>query len=303
MTDKRKAVKFTVNKTDLDGNELDNAVITIYDKDGKEVDSWTSKKGETHDFGPKLKPGEEYTLKEVSAPEGYETISEIKFKVNDDYTVEITSKKTDGEYTYDEKTGTLVITDKKIDTKKEPKKPTIKFEVNKTDVSGNELDNAVIEIRDENNKLIDSWTSKKGETHDFGPKLEVNKKYTLIEKTAPNGYQTISNIEFKVKPDGTIEILSSNTNGDFEWDEKTGKMVIKDKRLNEQTSKTPDSTSDQSDKISRSSNTTTTTNNTTTTSSAHTGQQTHMAAWTAAAGASLGALWILLRKKKESDKE
>ena len=44
-------IDFHVKKTDAGGKELDGAVISIYDEDGKLVDQFTSKAGTDHDFG------------------------------------------------------------------------------------------------------------------------------------------------------------------------------------------------------------------------------------------------------------
>ena len=300
-----KPIRLVVNKTDMDGLELDDALITIYNKDGYKVASWKSKIKETHDFGPDLKPGEEYTLKEVSAPEGYETITDIRFKVNEDRTITIISQKTDGEYTFDEKTGELIITDRKKEPSKTPDVPktpdtTIIFKVKKTDTSGNDLAGAVLEVRDENNQTVDKWTSKKNETHDFGPKLKLNATYTLVETSAPSGYEVISSIRFKVGTDGSIEILTRNPNNEFVWDKTKGLLTVRDRKKTtiSKSDDEPISASSDKDTISRSSNTTTETNTTTTTRSASTGTATNMTAYAGVAAAALGAAWILLRKER-----
>ena len=60
-----------VSKVDLGtGEELDGAHIQVLDKAGNVVDEWDSKKGETQKV-KNLKVGQEYTLRETVAPNGY----------------------------------------------------------------------------------------------------------------------------------------------------------------------------------------------------------------------------------------
>ena len=80
-------IHFIVNKVDAgNGEEVEGAKIVVIDKEtGKEVDSWTSKKGETHDFGDKLEAGKTYILRETVAPEGYDKITtDIEVKVSEE---------------------------------------------------------------------------------------------------------------------------------------------------------------------------------------------------------------------------
>ncbi len=182
---------FNVNKTDVTNDEeLEGAQLEVLDKDGKVVDSWTSKKGETHDFGAKLKAGESYTLREEVAPDGYAYVTDIEFTVEKDGTITTGMRKTtdeDGNETY-------LVEDAPLH-----------FNVNKTDVTNDEeLEGAQLEVLDKDGKVVDSWTSKKGETHDFGAKLKAGESYTLREEVAPDGYAYVTDIEFTVEKDGTI---------------------------------------------------------------------------------------------------
>ena len=75
--------KISVKKTDLTtGVELEGAKLTVLDKDGNIVDSWTSVKGEEH-LIERLTVGETYTLREELAPYGYLKAEEITFTVED----------------------------------------------------------------------------------------------------------------------------------------------------------------------------------------------------------------------------
>lgn len=71
-----------VTKTDIGGKEVPGAVITVTDKDGNVVDTWTSTK-EPHPVN-NLEVGKTYTLKEDTAPLGYVTRTEVTFTVLDD---------------------------------------------------------------------------------------------------------------------------------------------------------------------------------------------------------------------------
>lgn len=63
-------VHVTIEKTDEDGNPLSGASFIICDEDGNAVDSWTSD-GTPHEAGMYLQAGRSYTVREVSAPDGY----------------------------------------------------------------------------------------------------------------------------------------------------------------------------------------------------------------------------------------
>lgn len=72
--------KVEISKTDISGKELPGAKLTILDKDGNVVESWTSTE-EPHYI--EMLPIGEYTLREESAPEGYLVAEDVKFEVKD----------------------------------------------------------------------------------------------------------------------------------------------------------------------------------------------------------------------------
>ncbi|ERK56402.1 Cna protein B-type domain protein, partial [Gemella bergeri ATCC 700627] len=76
-----------ISKVDLAGKELPGAKIQIL-KDGKVIDNWTSAK-EAHKSS--LAEGE-YTFHEEAAPEGHTVVTDIKFKVESNGNVKVTSK-------------------------------------------------------------------------------------------------------------------------------------------------------------------------------------------------------------------
>ena len=75
---------------------------------------------------------------------------------------------------------------------------TTMFEFSKKSVTGDdELEGAKLSVIDENNKVVDTWTSSK-KTHKIEG-LVVGKTYKLKEEIAPDGYVRASTIEFKVE--------------------------------------------------------------------------------------------------------
>lgn len=80
FTFENEPTKVKISKTDISGNELPGAKLTILDKDGKVVENWTSSK-EPHYI--EMLPIGEYTLHEETAPEGYLVAEDVKFEVKD----------------------------------------------------------------------------------------------------------------------------------------------------------------------------------------------------------------------------
>ena len=158
--------KVTASKTTITGtDEIKGAVMTVTDNDGKVIDTWTSD-GNPHSIKG-LHEGWEYTLTETTAPKGYVKAESIKFTVSTD-----------------KKDQTLVMKDKQ-------------FTASKKDVSGkNYVEGAKLEVRDDQNRVVDSWTTTKEDHYVSG--LEEGKTYTLIEENAPEGYVRAEKITFTV---------------------------------------------------------------------------------------------------------
>lgn len=158
--------KVTASKTTITGtDEIKGAVMTVTDNDGKVIDTWTSD-GNPHSIKG-LHEGWEYTLTETTAPKGYVKAQSIKFTVSTD-----------------KKDQTLVMKDKQ-------------FTASKKDVSGkNHVEGAKLEVRDDQNRVVDSWTSTKEDHYISG--LEEGKTYRLVEVEAPKGYVKADDIFFTV---------------------------------------------------------------------------------------------------------
>ena len=163
--------KVEISKTDIAGKELPGAKLTILDKNGKVIESWTSEKKPHY---MEMLPIGEYTLHEESAPDGYLVAEDVKFKVEDTGEIQKVSMKDD----------------------------VTKVEISKTDISGRELPGAKLTILDKNGKAVESWTSKK-KPH-YIEMLPIG-KYTLHEESAPDGYLVAEDVKFEVKDTREIQ--------------------------------------------------------------------------------------------------
>lgn len=72
--------KIEISKTDISGKELPGAKMTVLDKDGNAVESWTST--DKPHYMEKLPIGD-YILREETAPEGYLIAEDVEFSVKD----------------------------------------------------------------------------------------------------------------------------------------------------------------------------------------------------------------------------
>ena len=168
-------VTVTASKKDITGSdEIKGAKMQVTDMNGQVIDTWTS--GEKPHSIKGLTEGHDYILTEITAPDGYVKAESIKFTVSKD-----------------KKNETVVMKDKQV-------------KISKTDLTGKkELKGAYLEVRDEFNKVVDSWTST-DEPH-YVSGLEEGKMYTLIEITAPDGYLKAESIQFTVSTDKKNETV------------------------------------------------------------------------------------------------
>lgn len=177
----------SISKQDITtGKELPGAVLIVKDKDGKEIEKWTSTEKAHIIYG--LKYGV-YTLTELTAPDGYVKAETVTFTLD--------------------KNG-------KSTTKVVMKDSPTKLEVYKQDKANNaNIKGAALALYDSEGKLIESWTSGTSAKVFTGLK---HGKYTLKETTAPNGYKLASDITFEITDTpGTVKI--------YMYDEKEEKTV------------------------------------------------------------------------------
>ena len=158
-----------VLKTDIDENTIEGVTLSIISTKTKNiVDKWETT-NEAHKVSGLIE-GETYILREEKVIDGYVKATDIEFTV-----------------TSDKETQKIVMIDKVV-------------EVIKTDfITGQEIEGAELQVVDEDGNIIDEWVSTK-EPHKIKG-LEENKKYKLIEKTAPYGYELTEEIEFTVTTD------------------------------------------------------------------------------------------------------
>ena len=207
VTDKDDDVarKITFSKISLGGVEIAGAQIKIFKGDkaeGTAVESWTSEAGKSKELS--LAPGT-YTFHEEAAPTGYLKVTDITFKVNYDGTVKVTNvgtKDAKGEdNTVVTDGSTIKVTDKDDDS---PRKITF----SKVSLGGEEIAGAQIKIYKGDKAegtAVESWTSEAGKSKDLNLAPGT---YTFHEEAAPTGYLKVTDITFKVKTDGTVEVTN-----------------------------------------------------------------------------------------------
>ena len=168
-------IKVEISKVDITTNkELPGAELIITNKDGKEIDRWVST--DTPHYIEKL-PAGEYTLTEVTAPDGYAFAESVTFTVLPIGEVQQFEMRDD----------------------------VIKVEISKVDITTNkELPGAELTITDKNGKEIDRWVST--DTPHYIEKLPAG-EYTLTEITAPDGYDIAESIRFTVLPTGEVQTV------------------------------------------------------------------------------------------------
>ena len=168
-----------VSKKDITSkDELPGAKLEIRDKDNNVVDSWTST-SEAHKVDL---PHGKYTLIETKPADGFTTAESIQFEVlerntKEDNGVEVQHVEMEDDVT--------------------------KVQISKQDVTTKkELPGAKLQIKDKDGKVIEEWTST-NEVH-YIEKLPIG-EYTLVETTAPNGYDVAESVDFKVLDTNEIQ--------------------------------------------------------------------------------------------------
>ena len=165
-----------MSKVNIAGEEIEGARLKVADLETNEIiDEWESTK-EPHKI-KNLEEGKKYILHEELAIDNYVKASDIEFTV-----------------TTDKENQKIEMIDKLL-------------KISKTDlVTGEEIEGAELKVADlETGEIIDEWKSTK-ESH-FVKGLEENKKYKLIEITAPYGYEIAEEIEFEVTMDKETQIV------------------------------------------------------------------------------------------------
>ena len=167
------------DKNHINGAELAGAKMAIVAEDGTTFATWTSDGTEhlVQDI-----PAGKYTLKELTAPDGYQIATDISFEVDENNKVTATGAT--------------------VESKNDIPLIVMFDEVTRTDISkvdattGKELTGAELKLYDWNDVLVESWTSTTESHKVYG--LVVGKTYRLSESLAPIGYAKTSDVTFTV---------------------------------------------------------------------------------------------------------
>ena len=193
------------------GKELPGAKLEIRDTDGNLVEGWTSTKTPHTVRGLELE--KEYTLTEKCAPDGYAEAESIVFKLVQNGTEQVNEvyvKSDDDWVKLDD--ATVIMQDVPV------------LDIDKTDIAGNLLPGATLTIRDENDEVVDTWTTDY-KTHsvpisdEFIKLSDGNKEYiyTLTEDAAPAGFEIAESVLFKLEFVDDVISLFVRENADAEW--------------------------------------------------------------------------------------
>lgn len=184
----------TASKRDIAGtDEIKGAKMQVTDMNGKIIDTWTST-NKPHSIKG-LTEGHDYILTEITAPNGFVKAESIKFTVSKE-----------------KKNQAVVMKDKQV-------------KISKTDLTGKkELVGAHLEVRDELNKVVDSWTSTHVPHYVSG--LKEGQTYTLIETTAPDGYAKAESITFTVSKENQEVVMKDAEITINKVDEETEEPVL-----------------------------------------------------------------------------
>lgn len=151
------------------------AELELINPEGESISTWISTSEPYTVRG--LAVGETYTIKELNAPTGYASTTEVTtFMVEDSREIQAVT------FANDE----------------------IRVELSKTDITtGEELPGAKLSLRDSDGKLIEEWTSS--EKPHIITKLHVGETYTLTEDLAPLGYAIAQSISFTVQDTAEVQ--------------------------------------------------------------------------------------------------
>lgn len=151
--------------------------------------------------------GTTYTLHEVTAPAGYELLSDVTFTVEKDGTVTLQGAP-EGYTVAEGEDGVVTFT--AADTPIEAK-------LVKTDEAGTPLANAIFTVQGtfagdyaNETEITLSATDANGVASIPSAALIANENYTITEVTAPSGYELAGSVEFTVGTDGVISVIADD---------------------------------------------------------------------------------------------
>lgn len=201
-------------KTDVDGNVLSGAQLSILSSDGTTVlDSWTSDKNKEH-YITSLVAGETYILQETVAPAGYSLTTNSTFTFDEDGKVTVSGA---ASATSENGVPVILVKDELTSVK-----------ISKNDItSGTELKGATLQVLDETGNVVNISGEKLEWISGSEPKeikgLTTGKKYILRETVAPEGYSITTDTYFQLKADGTVDTANTTTKTDTD-----GVLLVED---------------------------------------------------------------------------
>ena len=169
-----------------DGAELEGNHIQVLDSEGAVVEEWDSTDVAHQIEG--LKTGEEYTLRNTVASEGYVLATDTTFTISDSGQVTST-----GNTTTDEEGNTVLLVEMQI----------TQVQISCTDLaSGEELEGSTIQVIDSEGSVVEEWTSTT-EAHEITG-LKTGEEYTLSITVAPDGYTLTTDTTFTIDETGNV---------------------------------------------------------------------------------------------------
>ena len=173
------------------GEKLAGATVQVIDSEKKVVDEWTST-AESH-VTEGLKTGEEYTLRETVAPDGYIISTDITFTI--DETGKVT---TTGTMTQD---GVLLV---------ENTKTHVEISVVDKD-SGAPLVGPTVQAKNSEGKVVEDCITAEGIPVNIIDGLKTGVEYTLHEIDVPEGYVAPADYTFTIAKDGQVTSTGPTT--------------------------------------------------------------------------------------------
>lgn len=223
-------VTLAVSKQDQanPGVELPGAILAVYNDKQQEIYRFTSNMT-AHEipFGKLTAPKtgyNEYTLKEISAPDGFDLADSMIFAVGSDGTIyKVTN--TGGNKNYTPVTNNTLIME---DSKKLPENMYIRKLDSKTglDIAGAEF--AIYDEADLTTAIV-KWTSNGVPYKLSNTQFDTSKTYVLIEEKAPKGYLVSNAIKFKIDVTTKEIIIVDGSSNSVNADKDT--ILVRDQAL------------------------------------------------------------------------
>lgn len=211
------------SKQNVNGAEISGAALEIKKTDSgapQTVAAWITQEGETHTVP--LTAGN-YTLRELSAPNGYRKVADVNFTVGPDGAVTLPNGNTQEAKIAD---GKLIVTDE-FEPVTPPAEPADghTYTFKKQNLDGELLSGAIMQIFTETgNTLTDEWqTSDQPHTRKL-----ANGTYVLVEKVAPAYFRKINRVTFTVT-DGTIQVTDNGGNTSEQITAAGDTLTVKDR--------------------------------------------------------------------------